>query len=204
MTIYEQKKQLRSLMRSLIKEIYTDETVRFKHSRKTAEKLVETKVFREADIVFIYVPKQPEADDMFVEWTAEFQNKKICVPKVTGDGQMEFFYLDNKKELYNQLIPGAFGIYEPSDELEQVCIDSSLADKKILMVVPGIAFTLSGKRLGQGKGFYDRFIPRLKSTGCKLFTVGFCYPEQIVKAVPFEQTDIVLDGIISSNLQSKF
>ncbi len=63
-----------------------------------------------------------------------------------------------------------------------------------VVVVPGVAFTATGHRLGQGGGHFDRFLPRLRS-GC--LRVGVCYREQLVDDVPSEPHDVVLDAVVS-------
>lgn len=65
------------------------------------------------------------------------------------------------------------------------------------MIVPALAFTKNGLRLGKGMGFYDRYLPRLKETGAKLFTAGLGYKEQVIETIPAEQTDFVLDTVIT-------
>lgn len=63
-----------------------------------------------------------------------------------------------------------------------------------VVVVPGLAFTVDGHRLGQGGGHFDRFLNRL-SPGCSRIGVGF--REQLVDAVPVEPHDVVLDVVIT-------
>jgi 5-formyltetrahydrofolate cyclo-ligase len=63
-----------------------------------------------------------------------------------------------------------------------------------VVLVPGIAFTLDGDRLGQGGGWYDRFLAGVRST-CTTIGVGF--EIQIVDAVPIETHDIALDAIVT-------
>lgn len=60
-----------------------------------------------------------------------------------------------------------------------------------LIVVPGLAFTIAGDRLGQGGGWYDRF---LVEVDCP--TVGVCFSEQLVGDVPTESHDIGVDRVI--------
>jgi 5-formyltetrahydrofolate cyclo-ligase len=63
-----------------------------------------------------------------------------------------------------------------------------------VVVVPGVAFTMRGHRLGQGGGHFDRFLPRLRA-GC--LRVGVCFREQLVDEVPSEPHDVVLDAVVS-------
>ena len=55
-----------------------------------------------------------------------------------------------------------------------------------VVVVPGLAFTLDGRRLGQGGGHYDRFLPRLRPD---CVTIGACFAEQLVDDLPREPHD---------------
>ncbi|CAN5726523.1 MAG: 5-formyltetrahydrofolate cyclo-ligase [Ilumatobacteraceae bacterium] len=55
-----------------------------------------------------------------------------------------------------------------------------------VVVVPGLAFTADGRRLGQGGGHYDRFLPRLRPD---CLTIGACFVEQLVTDLPTEPHD---------------
>lgn len=61
-----------------------------------------------------------------------------------------------------------------------------------LAIIPGMAFTKKGHRLGRGKGFYDRLLPKIK---CPL--LGLAFPFQIVDTIPCEEHDVLLDYVIS-------
>ena len=84
-----------------------------------------------------------------------------------------------------QLAPGRWGIWEPTDEAPLLS-DYSRLD---LVVVPGVAFSSDGKRLGRGKSFYDRFLPLVPRAA----VVGVCYPCQVVEQIPADPWDIGMD-----------
>ncbi len=84
-----------------------------------------------------------------------------------------------------QLAPGRWGIWEPTDEAPLLS-DYSRLD---LVVVPGVAFSSDGKRLGRGKSFYDRFLPLVPRAAF----VGVCYPCQLVEQIPADPWDIGMD-----------
>jgi 5-formyltetrahydrofolate cyclo-ligase len=63
-----------------------------------------------------------------------------------------------------------------------------------VVVVPGVAFTADGHRLGQGGGWYDRF---LSDVGGETVTIGVCFAEQVVSVVPQEPHDISVRRVIS-------
>ena len=66
-----------------------------------------------------------------------------------------------------------------------------------LVVVPGLAFTADGRRLGQGGGHYDRFLPRLRA-GC--VTIGAAFAEQLVDDLPTEPHDRRVDHVVTDEL----
>ena len=196
--VYEEKKLLRSKMRKLLKERYSDLKNIQAAGNSAAQKIILSEEFKNSDLIFSYIPYGFEIDPSFLVEIAWKNGKTVCVPRVVPDSNlMDFYFLDSKLSLQNQLESGAFGILEPKLALRKVFTDSSLRDKKIFMVVPGLAFSKDGARLGKGKGFYDLYLPRLLKTGCSLFTAGFAYCEQIVENIPVEKTDFFLDRIFT-------
>jgi len=65
-----------------------------------------------------------------------------------------------------------------------------------VIVVPGVAFTARGERLGQGGGWYDRFLPQ-RRPDCVVVGVGFA--EQVLDTVPVADHDVRLDGIVTDD-----
>jgi 5-formyltetrahydrofolate cyclo-ligase len=85
----------------------------------------------------------------------------------------------------SELAPGRFGIREP-------VAGPSLAQLD-LIVVPGLAFTAEGSRLGRGAGFYDRFLTTILPTTVK---IGVCFEFQKVSEVPQESHDVKMDAVV--------
>ena len=85
------------------------------------------------------------------------------------------------------LIPGAFGAQIPAT-----------GDWMIpqILIVPLLAFTRSGGRLGYGGGFYDRTLAELRSNG-PVMAIGFAYAAQEDANLPLETTDQPLDLIVT-------
>jgi 5-formyltetrahydrofolate cyclo-ligase len=66
-----------------------------------------------------------------------------------------------------------------------------------LVVVPGVAFTVNGHRLGRGKGYYDAFLSSCRATqATPPFTVGVAFSQQIVAHVPTDKNDVYLDLVL--------
>ena len=82
------------------------------------------------------------------------------------------------------LVAALFGLQEPSGPtVDPLAID--------LVIVPGLAYTMSGYRLGYGGGNYDRFLPLTRAE-----SIGVCFTEQIVDAVPLEPHDLPVDAVV--------
>jgi len=63
-----------------------------------------------------------------------------------------------------------------------------------VVVVPGLAFTSAGDRLGQGGGWYDRYLAQVRAD-CT--TIGVCFVEQIVEILPIEPHDVTMDHVVT-------
>jgi len=63
-----------------------------------------------------------------------------------------------------------------------------------VVVVPGLAFTATGARLGQGGGWYDRF---LSNVALDCTTIGVGFNQQIVDSLPTEAHDVTLDFVLT-------
>jgi 5-formyltetrahydrofolate cyclo-ligase len=61
-------------------------------------------------------------------------------------------------------------------------------------VVPGLAYAPDGRRLGQGGGHFDRFLPRLRPD---CVTVGVCFHEQLVDDLPTSAHDARVDRVVT-------
>jgi 5-formyltetrahydrofolate cyclo-ligase len=87
------------------------------------------------------------------------------------------------------LTPGAHGIPEPDSSAPQIDADTLDA-----LLVPGVAFTRSGVRLGQGGGFYDRFIPKMRPDAPR---IGLCHSWQVVDDLPAEPHDVRVTHVVT-------
>ena len=60
-----------------------------------------------------------------------------------------------------------------------------------IAIIPGLAFTQDGKRLGRGKGYYDRLLAQMPS----VYKMGLCFPFQLVQDIPMNENDILMDEV---------
>lgn len=137
--------------------------------------------FLAAKTVLLYHSLSDEVNShQFIEeWCLK---KQLLLPVVVGE-ELELRLFQNM----NELKIGSFGIAEPTGPL---FTDYAKID---FVAVPGMAFDRNGHRLGRGKGYYDRLLPKLTNA----YKAGICFPYQVVDEVPVEPTDITMDGIIT-------
>ncbi|MDE5769548.1 MAG: hypothetical protein K2H82_09205, partial [Oscillospiraceae bacterium] len=144
-TIPEQKKALRQYMRQLIETYknYNPDVLK-KADSAIFEKLCEAPEICQAEFILCYygMPGEP-ATCKFMRQMLR-QGKKIALPKCDPErsGRMNFYEIQNFSEQEIQL--GLYGIPEPVGE---ITVDFNHYNN-IIMIVPGLAFTLSGDRLG--------------------------------------------------------
>lgn len=173
------KKQLRASMRKLNRSLAMD--VRTSLSEGLWSAVEALPEFSQAQTVafFSSLGDEPDTSLALCRWS---QHKRVVVPRVEGE-IMHFYEYDPEK-----MADGSFGISEPLQEKIFPC------DKIDLIIVPGVAFTLAGDRMGRGKGFYDKY---LSQGGMRAYRVGVCYPHQIVESLPTEPHDQRMDIVVS-------
>jgi 5-formyltetrahydrofolate cyclo-ligase len=127
-------------------------------------------------MAFVGVGGEPDTDVLFTR--LEHDGKELVLPRTIGD------HLE-PAALGDGLVPGRHGIPEPRGEV----VDPGSIG---LVLVPGLAFTVDGRRLGQGGGHYDRFLAR-----CPAPAVGVCFAEQLLDELPVERHDVALSRVIA-------
>ncbi len=63
-----------------------------------------------------------------------------------------------------------------------------------VVIVPGLAFTTAGRRLGQGGGWFDRFLVAVRDD---CVTVGVCFHEQLLDDLAVESHDMSVDHVVT-------
>lgn len=142
-----------------------------------------------AGIVASYAEMAGEISPRPLEELAARHGWRIAFPKIMGPAAPLAFHLATRAEL----APGAFGIPEPvADSREPV--------RPALLLVPLVAADLSGNRIGQGGGYYDRTLHALRAqepAGRTVFAIGLAFDEQVVPAIAPEPWDEPLDALLT-------
>lgn len=172
------KADLRQRMKELKRQY--DETERGRLSVPVMAQLEAHPLFKAARTVMVYHALKDEVrtQDFIEKW---HKDKEIWLPVVEG--------MDIRLKRYegaDRMRGGALQVMEPDTNEYQE--DYNRID---LVVVPGVAFDGQGYRLGRGKGFYDRFLPKVKAP-----KIGVCFPFQFVDWVPHDAWDVPMDEVL--------
>ncbi|MDB6149528.1 MAG: 5-formyltetrahydrofolate cyclo-ligase [Chthoniobacter sp.] len=132
--------------------------------------------------LFAPLPSEPMIELLWAEAPRQF-----CYPRVQGD---DLLLLDVAHPWEVQETPWHPQVREPALRPERVI---PIADVDVVLV-PGLAFTRDGNRLGRGRGFYDRL---LAGKTARTQLVGVCFAEQLFEELPCEAHDARMDLVIT-------
>ena len=156
---------------------------------------LQSDAYRNASAVFAYMNMPSELDVSSVIAAALRDGKNACIPRIEpGTNQMDFFYLEASLPLEEQVESGGFQIREPKLSLKKVSLGEFFPENAVILV-PGLLFSADGKRLGRGKGFYDRYIAAIPAEK-KALLCGTGFSFQLAPDVPVEPHDRRLDCVI--------
>lgn len=133
--------------------------------------------------IALYAPLAHEVN--LLPLLAEHPRHRYYFPRCLPGRRLSFHLVRTPEE---ELLPGALGIPAPAEHLP--CIRPQELQ---LILVPGVAFTPDGRRLGYGGGFYDRYLPQCPQA--KLISLAM--PEQIVANLPTEAHDLRIPTLLT-------
>ena len=173
------KKELRRQIREQ-KRAMTEEQIVAASSR-LGELFLNCPQYKQAQTIYGYLPYNQEVRTVPMLEQAMKEGKRVAVPKCYGD-EMRFIYMDDLSKVEK----GYANIPEP------IADEPVADDKTALVLMPGMAFTKDGKRMGYGGGFYDKFLAAEPNHP----TVALCYDFQMVEDLPTEDYDIPVDCVL--------
>ncbi len=157
----------------------------FQHSaREVADGAIKDIVdlaFANSNSFLVYYSYGSEADTHSIIQSLLSADKKVYLPRVTGEGQMVAVPYGGG----NRLIKNSFGIWEPEGQAYEGEIEVCLT--------PLLAVNSKGYRLGYGGGYYDRFF----AVHSNILKVGIGYSLQLCEDKFEEENDVPLDLFIS-------
>jgi 5-formyltetrahydrofolate cyclo-ligase len=158
-------------------------------SRKIVEQVIASPAYSAAKTILWYVDAGSEVRTRHSLPAALTHGKRLVVPWcVVETNQLELFHLAEMSEL----VEGAYKILEPKPELRTLPNKIVRPEELDLVLVPGTAFDPQGGRMGQGKGYYDRLLSRVRPD-CPLVALAFdC---QIFPSIPVASHDVFMDVV---------
>ena len=142
-----------------------------------------TAEWQTAASILLYAPLPDEPDPTGI--LAHHGRKSFLFPRISGDFLQLFRWSPDSIWTI-----GPFGVREPdSGTWERV--NPGNVD---LALIPGLAFDTSGRRLGRGRGYYDRLLGDREFRAIK---AGLCPEDRLLTEIPIEPHDVVMDLVIT-------
>ena len=205
----DEKKEIRAEVSAKKKALSMEEVER--QSMELKERFCQLSAYQEAECIFAYMSYNEEVRTMPIIEQAWADGKRVAVPKTYASGEkknskgeaipdfMEFIYIRSMDDC----VEGYMGIPEPKDDIcgldEAGDLDLSKAqvaeEKKVLLLMPGLAFDRTGNRIGYGGGFYDKYLHHHRDVA--FTTVALCFDFQVYDKIPTKAHDEKMDLIIS-------
>lgn len=174
-----QKDEIRKYIKTIKNDLRED--VKIASSRKICKLIEDMPIFQSSHNILAYHSLADEVitHEFILKWNLK---KCIYLPRIFG----EDIYLAKYKSEEN-LCQGKYGIMEPLSE-----IDINL-DKIDVAIIPAVAISKKGNRIGRGKGYYDKLLSR-QNIGCK---IGIIYSFQLCDDFNPDTHDIPMDYIVT-------
>ena len=161
------------------------ETTKTEASRAARSRLAQQPIWKQAAYILFFAPTGNELDVWPLLESALSDGKSVALPQFVA--ATKSYTACEIKDPSTDLKLGQFEIREPAD----TCLPLAIY-RLDLILVPGVAFDLHGRRLGRGKGFYDQLLAVAGGKSC-----GVAFDEQIVTNIPVEPHDIYVNCILT-------
>ncbi len=176
----DRKKEIRRAMRARLATLpkeYLDRA-----GRDVSAAVLSSEAYRTAQTVFSYISVDGEMDTRGLIEQALLDGKQVYAPRCEGRGTMRALRIRSMEEL----TPGPLGIPEPPQGASHAA-----PEEMDLVIAPCVSASLSGRRLGHGAGYYDRFLDGAKQAKI----ICLCCREMQRDDIPMTGTDIWMDAV---------
>lgn len=187
------KKAIRTELKKKISSLTLEEKT--KQSNIVAEQLFQNERFKSSNRISVYLSTEHEVQTEGILKYLFDIGKEIFIPKYdTKSHLMEMVKLHSMDD-FSTLPLTSWKIKQPADnDIREEALATGGLD---LMLVPGLAFTKLGHRIGRGKGYYDYYYDRcLHDPHGRPYTIALAFKEQILHSIPIEEHDFVVDEVI--------
>ncbi len=154
--------------------------------RASVDALLKSPAYKNCTTLFSFSPLPSEVNISLVLEDA-LKHKRLALPRCIGE-HLEFAFV---VEGWNDSVrPSSLGVLEPLGG------DMAVPDSLSLILVPALAYTTTGTRLGRGKGYYDRYLCQFPT----IPTMGICRSYQLLDSLPTEGWDVQVREVLCNGL----
>jgi 5-formyltetrahydrofolate cyclo-ligase len=188
------KRELRKHMRQVLRNMQPEQLA--EESANLTKRLVSSAFYRNARAIAVYASMQNEFNTRPIIIDAFASRKRVFLPRVLSNATRSMTMLEVRSmDELNGWEPNSWGIREPPLEVDRA--DSPRDHPLDLIIVPGVAFDMSGGRCGYGMGFYDTFLARYKARRGNLpRLIAPAFHAQIIDSVPVTPEDWPVDEVM--------
>lgn len=189
MNIQARKQQLRQSIIAAREKLAAPERMRL--SRAVIGSALDLPAYRQAQTVLGYLNFGAElAAELWVQ-QALADGKRVLLPRVNRASKHLDLY--QVRDLQRDVAPGLWGIREP---VVEHCIKEEAPGTVDFILLPGVAFTRRGARLGYGGGFYDKLLAHMPH---RPTLVAGAFDLQVVPEIPQEDTDRKVEWLVTEH-----
>ena len=120
--------------------------------------------------------------------------KKIIVPYCTedenGENKLGLWHMESLEEM----VVGKWNILEPPKELWGNPEKEVTPEELDMIMVPGVGFDRDGGRMGNGQGYYDRTMEKVRPD---CFLIALCYESQLFDNILVAPHDVYMDKVVT-------
>ena len=155
------------------------------HAAAIADALLALPELARVRTILVYSALPAELDPALAVTTLRTRGVRVAYPRIEAPGVLDLHLVDHELEL----VPGPFGLSQPDARAPRAQRESIDA-----VIVPGVAFDESGRRLGYGGGYYDRLLPMLRPDCIR---IGIAFDQQLLPRIPSEEHDVDVDMVVT-------
>lgn len=179
-TVSQQKAESRKALKTARANI--SEVERIDHANSITEQVLKLDEIRSAGTIFIYISYATEVHTHHLIKNLLAAGKILAVPKIVNSEYMQAESFSS----WEDLVPRELGILTPANT-------EPYNEPFDVAIVPGLGFSLSGHRLGFGRGYYDKWFAKNEVK----HRIALAYEAQLIDKIPCEDTDVPMDKIIT-------
>jgi len=163
-------------------------------SRVICDRFIAQPVYRQAKTVMWYIHCRSEVRTQPSLLDELASGKRAVIPYCTkdewGHNKLGLWLLED----FAELVPGMWGILEPPKQRWGELGKEVSPEQLDFVMVPGVAFDRKGGRLGNGAGYYDRLLNKVRIDAA---LIGVCFESQLLEQVVMDAHDVAMDFVIT-------